>query len=268
MKALRYILIGLSAAAVLGILAFQAFIQKNLTSHDLFRAVLILAGLVLSVMKTGRRRPVINKKVLYQKAYGEFIGTAFSSDPKLEKKFYNAVDDYNQNRPAKGVDKLTKLRRECHNSTDIYAVTVFTGLCLDDMGLYEEAANAYENALRIRQSSTLLSNLGLCFQRSGDFKKAEDAYSIAIALDSDNAFAYNNLSALYFREGDYETALDYAEQAIDCDPNMPQALSTAAICHALLGDQELYQEHYRRAVAAGYDGKKIKQAIKNLDPAL
>lgn len=268
MKALRYILIGLVAAAVAGILAYQALVAKNLTTNDIFRAALILAGLVLSLVKSRKRRPVGNKKTLYQKAYGEFIRNAFSSDPKLEKKFFSAVDDYNQDRPAKGVEKLRKLRGECHNSADIYAVTVFTGLCLDDMGLYEEAASAYENALRIHPSSTLASNLGLCRQRLGNFPGAVEAYEHAIDLDPDNAFVYNNMASLYFREGDYETALDYAEHAIDINPTMPQALSTAAICFALLGDEELYKEHYRRAVAAGYDGKTIKQAIRNLDPTL
>jgi hypothetical protein len=46
---------------------------------------------------------------------------------------------------------------------------------------------------------------------------------------------------------------------------MPQALSIAAICAKLIGDDEEYQTYYRRAVAAGYDGNKIKQVIKQLD---
>lgn len=268
MKALRYILIGLVAAAVAGILAYQAFVEQNLTSNDIFRAVLILAGLVLSVMKTGRRRPVSNKKVLYQKAYSEFIQNVFSEDAKLETLFYSAVDDYNREKPARAVEKLTKLRGECQRTNDLFAVTVFTGLCLDDMQLYEEAINAYQNALRIRPSSTLASNMGLCYQQMGDFENAQNAYEQAIELNPDNEFAYNNLSAMYFREGDYETALDYAQHALEINQKMPQALSTAAICFALLGSEQEYRDYYRRAVAAGYDGQKIKDAIKNLDPTL
>ena len=176
MKALRYILILLVALAVMGLLAYQAFVEQNLTSHDIFRAVLILAGLVLSLLKINRRQPVSHKKVVYRKAFGEFIGNAFSQDPKLEKLFFNAVDDYNGNRPAKGLDKLAQLRKECTRSEDIYAVTVFTGLCLDDMQLYEEGVNAYHNALQLRRSSTIASNMGLCLQRLGEFQKAADAY--------------------------------------------------------------------------------------------
>ena len=268
MKALRYIIYGLLSAAVIGLTAYQAFVSKDLDSSDLTKAGLILAGIVFSMVRPQKARRAGGSKALYQKTYAEFIRSAFSGEPKLEKKFYSAVADYAQERPAKGVEKLMKLRRECQKTDDIYAVTVFTALCLDDMGLYREAANEYRNALALRPTSTLASNLGLCCQRLGEAEAAVTAYDQAIRLDPQNAFAYNNAAALYFREGDYETALEYAEQALDINPNMKQALGTAAICYALLGYETEYKDHYRRAVAAGYDGQKIKDIIKNLDPEL
>lgn len=268
MKALRYILYGLLAAAVIGLTAYQAFVTKDLTGSDLTKAGLLLAGIVFSLIRPQRTRRAGGSKALYQKTYGEFIRSAFSEEPRLEKRFYSAVADYAQDRPAKGVEKLMKLRKECQKTDDIYAVTVFTALCLDDMGLYQEAANEYRKALALRPTSTLASNLGLCCQRLGDLEAAEAAYDQAIRLDPQNAFAYNNASAMYYREGDYEIALEYAEQALDINPGMKQALGTAAICYALLGYQAEYEDHYRRAVAAGYDGRKIKDIIKNLDPEL
>jgi len=267
MKAMRFFL-ALLIAAMTGLLIYQGLITRELTGSDLTRALLILAGLMLSFVRSFNRQPSRGGKTLYKKAYGEFIRNAFAEDSRLEKQFYSAVADYNQNRPDKAVNKLMKLRRECRNSDDIYAVTVFTALCLDDMQLYEEAANAYQNALRLHRNSTLASNLGLCYQNLGSLMQAQDAYELAIDIDPDNAFAYNNYSAMYFREADYESALDYAQHALDINPKLPQALSTSAICFALLGQEEEYKEHYRRAVAAGYDGQKIKQAIANLDPDL
>lgn len=267
MKAMRLILC-LLAAAVIALLVYQGLITKELTSSDLTRALLILAGLVLSLIRSFGNRPSRGGKTLYKRAYGEFIRNAFADEPKLEKQFYSAVADYNQNRADRAVDKLMKLRGECRNSDDIYAVTVFTALCLDDLQLYEEAANAYQNALRLHRSSTLASNLGLCYQHLGSYAQAQDAYELAIDIDPDNAFAYNNYSSLYFREADYESALEYAQHALDINPKIPQALGTSAICFALMGQEEEYREYYRRAVAAGYDGQKIKQAIANLDPEL
>ena len=78
----------------------------------------------------------------------------------------------------------------------------------------------------------------------------------------------NNLAGLRFRQGDYEGALDYAEQALEIDAKLPQALSLAAICCGIQGYEEEYALYFRRAVAAGYDGNKIKNTIKNLDPSL
>lgn len=267
MKVMRLFL-ALLIAVMAGLLIYQGLITKELTGSGLTRALLILVGLMLSFVRFFSRRPSRGGKTLYKKAYGEFIRNAFADDPRLEKQFYCAVADYNQDKAERAVDRLMKLRRECRNSDDIYSVTAFTALCLDDMQLYEEAANAYENALRLHRNSTLASNLGLCYQHLGKLAKAQDAYELAIDIDPDNAFAYNNYSAMYFREADYESALEYAQHALDINPKMPQALSTSAICFALLGQENEYREYYRRAVAAGYDGQKIKQAIANLDPEL
>jgi tetratricopeptide (TPR) repeat protein len=265
MKALRFILPGLVILAAAGLLVYQGFVEKNLETNNLIRCVIIILGSIGTMFKKPRRGAVSNKKALYQKAYSEFIQDSFAEDPKLEKKFYAAVHDYNRGKPAAGVAKLEKLRRECQRSSDLRAVTVFTALCLDDMKRYEEALKHYEAARHIRDSSTLASNMGLCCYRLGNFHRAQEYYEEAIQLDKNNAYAYNNISTLYFSVGDYESALEAAKDAIFCNEKMPQALSIAAICAKLIGDDEEYQTYYRRAVAAGYDGNKIKQVIKQLD---
>ncbi len=262
-------LIVLTALGVAGLLYYEGFVTKELDSGDIAKAVLILAGLVLAAVRTKKpRRQVSNKKVAYEKAYPDFIQNVFSEDKKLEKKFFHAVDDYNQNKPAAALKKLEALRKDCQRTSDLYAVTVFTALCLDEMRAYEKAIQQYYGAFQIRPNSTLASNMGLCYERLGEPNRAIDAYTTAIQTDKTNAFAFNNLGTLYFREGDYETALEYAEAAIAVNPRMPQALSLAAICSAVMGQQEPYQRYYRQAVAAGYDGSKIKAVIKSLDPEL
>lgn len=268
MKALRYILLGLVIAAAAGLMAYEILIQKNLDSGNLVRCILIIAGAVLGMLKPAKKVPAVNKKALYQKAYSDFIQNPFAEDPKLEKKFYDAVHDYNRNKSSAAIVKLEKLRKECQRSGDLYSVTVFTALALDDMGQYQKAIQQYDAALHIRLCSTLYSNMGLCYTRLGDYDASENAYLNALKVDEKNAFAWNNLASLYFRRGEYAEALDYAEQAIDIDPKMPQALSVAAICCALLGEQEDYERYYRQAVSVGYDGQKIKSAIRSLDPSL
>jgi tetratricopeptide (TPR) repeat protein len=106
------------------------------------------------------------------------------------------------------------------------------------MGLYEQAIAQYDAALRINPTSSLYSNMGLAYMRLGQLEKAEEAYRNAIRCDEKNAFAWNNLSTLYFRQGDYAQALEYAKSAIAINVQMPQALGCAAVCSAMLGNEE------------------------------
>lgn len=265
MKALRIILPLLVILAVLALFAYQHFVEQSLETRDLSRGAIIILGSIGTMFKKPKQRPVANKKALYQKAYPEFIQEPFAEDPKLEKRFYEAIHDYNRNRPEAAIAKLEKLRKECQRTSDLRAVTVFSALCLTDLGRHKDALNQYEAARRIRDCSTLASNMGLCAYRLGNLRQAQDLYEEAIQMDSSNAFAYNNLSTLYFAVGDYESALGAAQDAISCNEKMPQALSTAAICAKLLGFDGDYDQYYRRAVAAGYDGDKIKRVIKQLD---
>lgn len=265
-KALPYILYSLVILAAAGLLIYQGLVAKNLESSNFVKGILIIAAAFIGMVRPKRQRKVSNKKPLYQNVYKDFIQNAFCNEPKLEKEFYNAVDDYNFGRFASGVDKLAKLRKECQRTADIYAVTVFTALCYDGMLAYKDAVKWYEDANQIRRHTTLLSNSGMCYLHLGQLDAAEEAYHKAIEIDENNAFAWNNLSGLYFKLGDYERSLEYAETAIEINAQLPQALGCAAICSALLGNDEEYRNYYRRAVAAGYDGSKIKNAIAALDP--
>lgn len=268
MKALRYILFSLLIVAALGLLAYYIFVEKDLRPNNIIKCVLLVLSAIASMAKTGRRSKPANRKVVYQKAYGKFIQNAFKDEPKLEKKLLDAIDDYNQDNPSAAIAKLQKLRRECQRTDDLYAVTVFTALCYEDMRAWQDASTQYDAAVKMRNDTTLHSNLAFCLQNLGRFEEAEASYNRAIQADPKNSIALNNLAGLLFRQGDYEGALDYAEEALEINAKLPQALSLAAICCALQGYEEEYAAYYRRAVAAGYDGNKIKNTIKNLDPSL
>lgn len=267
MKAVRYILCCLLILACLGLLAYQFFVEKHLETKDLTRAALIMLGAVVSMLRKPKSK-VISPKATYEKAFGAFVQNAFHDSPKLEKQLYAAIHNYNQNKPDKAVRTLKKLRKECQRTNELRAVSVFTALCLDDMQLYEQAIEQYQAAASMGNHSTLQSNMGLCYQKTGNFEEAERRYELASQLDPKNAYARNNLAALYFRKGSYDEALDVAVEAIAIDGKMRQALTTAAICCGILGYEEEYEQYYRQAVANGADGKAIKDIIKNMDPVL
>ena len=268
MKYIRYILCILLILVVIGLMAYQEFVTHDLDSFNMVRGALIILAAVSTMLKKTTGEKIANKKAFYQKAFPEFIQEPFAQDPKLEKKFYEAVHMFSQGKPASAVSALEKLRMECTSTAELWPVTVFTAMALSGVGHYQNALEKFDAARKIRDYSSLASKMGLCCHRLGRTGEAAKYYEEAIAMDSSNAVAYNNLSALQFSMGDYENALASAQDALEINGQLPQALGTAAICAKLLGDEEEYDHYYRRAVAAGYDGKKIKNALRQLNSKL
>lgn len=262
MKALKYILVGLVAAAVIGLLCYQGFVTKDLTTGNLTKGALILAGLVLVLFRGPRKQRVT--KAGYKAAYGHLIGNAFSEDPKLERKLYQALDDFNNRRYPACLQKLEQLRLESPRAADRFVVLTFTGLCYDRMKRYEEAIAQYTAALQIREHSTVASNMGSCYLNLGRTDQALECFLRAVRADSKNPNAYNNIAQLYIQLGEYEDAIPYAEEALALNAKMPQALNAMAICYAMLDYDEESEAYFRRAVANGSDGKTLRAYIENL----
>lgn len=262
MKAFRFIIVGLTAAAVVGLLCYQGFVTKELTSGNLTKGILILAGLILALFRRPRRGRAT--KADYRVAYGHIIGNAFSDEPKLEKQLYRALDDFNRGRYHEAQKKLEQLRLESPRSADRFAVITFSALCDSRVGRYEEAIRKYTSAFQIREHSTVASNMGNCYLELGKTDEALECFLRAIRADSKNPNAFNNIAQLYIQLGEYEDALTYAEAALEINAKMPQALNAMAICYAMLDYDEESEIYFRRAVANGSDGKILRAYINNL----
>lgn len=254
-------------AAVIGLFVYIYFTEGSLDYQDLFKGMLVILAALGSLFGIRNQRSTGDKKAMYQKAYSDFIQDPFPDDKRLQKKFYSAVDDYNRNKPADALKKLTQLRKNCQSSSELYAVTVFTALCYDEQRLCREAINHYEAALGIRENSTLQSNMGLMYDRLGDYDSALKAYQRAVLLDPKNATAHNNIAQQQMRLGEYEAALKSAETAHRLNQRLIPALNALAICHYMLGNQEEYQRYLRQAAAAGSDAKSIKAYIARIEEA-
>ena len=270
MKKLPLILYIVLALVVAGILIWDFAVDNLIDQRTMSKALVVLVGLVVSIVNLSKRnsRRVSNKKALYSKAYSTYIQNVFPEDRKLQKLFFEAVDDYNCDKPAAGVAKLEKLMGSCVNRNDRYAVTVFMALCLDNMRLYDKAAAQYRAALSIKPDTALASNLGLVLERMGKEEEANALYEQALQLDSSNATAWNNMAQQNMRNGNYEKALEQATEAARLNPKLAPALNALAICSYMLGDMEAYEQHYRRAVSNGSNGERIKAYIASLDATI
>ena len=262
MKALRYILVGLVAAAVAGLLTYQGLVTHTLTASDCTRAILILAGLALTLLRGTRWGRV--SKAEYKAAYGHLVGDAFAEDPKMEKLLYKALDDFNKGKYSACLKKLGVLYGASAKATDRFAVITFTALCNSHMGSTDEAIRHYTNALQIREHSSIASNLGSCYLDLGRTEEAMECYKRAIRADATNPHPYNNIAQLYIQTGEFEEAIPFAENAVAMNAKMPQALNALAICHAMLGNDDKYEQYFRRAVACGTDGRQLRAYIENL----
>ena len=249
------------AAAVIGLQVYEIVVKGIVDTHSITRTVILLlcAGLTFFRKNSGFSDTRAIKKA-YKRAYGELIGSAFEGRPKQEKYFYAALHNYNNNKFNAALDKLEDLDAECESIDERFAVTFFRALCLDDMNRPADAVKLYEKAATLKRDSTAISNAGICYSHMGDFESAERCYLDAADIDN-NAITYNNLAQLYMEKDEYEKALDYAMTALGIDAKCREALDAAAVCNAMLGNEDEYNEYLRRAVICGSDADAVKHYI-------
>lgn len=267
MKKAALILYTLLILAALGLLGYQFFIQNDRDPGNYLKPALVLIGIGVSIGKVLSGKGKTRRTRNYRQVYGHIIGTAFSDDRKLEKKFYKALNDFNKGKYTESLKKLDALRMNCSGSADRFPILVFSALCQSRTGNYEEAIRLYTNALQIREHSTVASNMGNCYLELGKIRDAAECFQRALRSDSSNPNAYNNLAQLYIQAGEFEQALPYAQQAVEINGTFPEALSAVAICHAMLGNEAEYERFFRRAVSCGYDGNTLRRYIQILRSA-
>lgn len=266
-KILYYVLAGGVALFAVGYLVYEIVWKDILDMTNIIRTLLIVATMILAIYrmasgKGGRRKKHSPK--LFREHYGELIGNAFMEPNKTSKKFFDALEYYQYDQYAKLVEAMQSLAPLCTKNDERFAVTLFMALGYDGLRSYAKAAETYEKALLYKENSTAASNLGLCYQRLGDYEKAIDAYLYAIKIEPNNAYAYNNLAQIYIRKERYEDALVYAEKAIERKENLSQAYSAMAIACAMLDDENAFEEAARKYALYGGDKGSLVSMIKNM----
>lgn len=253
------------AVLVIAYASYEIFVLKIVDSRNIFRAVIILASLSITLVRLfmGAPRRKIPANV-FRGEYYHIIGDTFKNDPKTEKLFFDAVNLRNQHEYQKSIKKLEAMEPLCRRGDERFAVAFFEGLCYKDMALYAKAVEFYEKALNYRENSTAASNLAGALEYLGKFDEAISAYMWAIKIDPSNAYPYNNLAQLYIKMDAYEDAIEYAVRASELKADLYQAWSAQAICFAMMGYMEDYESAYRRAVACGADGDVIIRFIRSL----
>ncbi|MEM9808008.1 MAG: tetratricopeptide repeat protein, partial [Cyanobacteria bacterium P01_D01_bin.56] len=113
------------------------------------------------------------------------------------------------------------------------------GNALSDQSRYDEAEEAYRNAIRLNPDDAIAyNNLGNALSDQSRYDEAEEAYRNAIRLNPDYAIAYNNFGYLYQVQGRLEEAIELYNKSISLDPDYLTPQNNLAEAKRLLSLRE------------------------------
>jgi len=99
-----------------------------------------------------------------------------------------------------------------------------------------------------REALAALFKEGYTEFMNGNYKKAEEAYTNALDLDSQNSMAMYSLGTVYAFQKDNDKALDYLLRSIDINKNFPKAFDNAGFVYFQQGNYNKSIEYLIKAV--------------------
>ncbi len=93
-------------------------------------------------------------------------------------------------------------------------------------------------AAPVMDTAVSANNQGLDYNNEGEYDKAIIAFTKAIELDPELAFAYNNRGWAYIELGQYEQAIADCTKAIELDPELALAYNNRGWAYIELGQYE------------------------------
>jgi predicted O-linked N-acetylglucosamine transferase (SPINDLY family) len=121
-------------------------------------------------------------------------------------------------------------------------------------GNLDEAANCYEQALRLQPSSVAAyNNLGFALLKLGKLDEAVRSFRHAACLQPDMPEIHNNLGMALMNQGEVQEAVLSFRLALDLRPDMAAAHNNLGLALAAQGDPDGALACYERAVESNRD---------------
>ena len=123
------------------------------------------------------------------------------------------------------------------------------GSLLAKLGRYEEARDAFENAVRVVPEHIYrpLENLGTLYLFEADYEAAIETYE-RIPEPIPYALLASNIATAYFFQGDMEKAVEYFALAVELDPMEAELRRNYGDVLLRIGDPAGAEVEYREAV--------------------
>ena len=120
------------------------------------------------------------------------------------------------------------------------------GLQLYTAGKYEEAVNAYKEAIKLKEDyADAHHNLGDAYFQLNQFKEAIDAYKKAIRYQPNLPTAYNNMGTAYYKLGEHKKAIAAYKESIRLDPKGTLTYYNLAATYLERGNEKAALEQYK-----------------------
>ena len=116
-------------------------------------------------------------------------------------------------------------------------------------GRRDEAIREYSAAIALEpEEAAAYNNRGIVYDDLGKYEEAIEDYSTAIRLDSAHAVAYNNRGIVYRKQGEHVKAMADYNKAVELDPDYANAYNGRGIVYKELGEREKAIEDYSKAI--------------------
>ena len=139
------------------------------------------------------------------------------------------------------------------------------GISNGKSGKYQEAVDAYKQAIRIKPDFTAAYyNLGHAYRKLGKNQEALGAFKQAIRIRPDLAIAHENLGATYLVLGKQQEAIDAYKQAIRIKPDLASAHFSLGVTYLIIKDKNSARDQYE--ILKDLDKEKANKLFKLINP--
>lgn len=143
------------------------------------------------------------------------------------------------------IEELNKAIAEDPSSPEAHS---HLGLSHSKVGNYEEAKQAFSNAIEFDQCADYLNNRGLACYHLAQHQEAIEDFTAALETGCDNAAIHYNRGNARYQLGQYREALTDFQAAISLDPDNPDYLHHKGLAYEGCGEVHAAISYYEEAL--------------------